>query len=389
MIAIRFFLTSALIGFVCSASALAGPYSELIVFGDSLSDVGNIYDKTDSFLFPEPIPVAAGYFNGRFSNGPVYSERLATALGLGPLIHSNAGGSNFAHGNAMTTGTGFPDWIVIDDIDVQVEDFLNAVPIVDPDSLFVVFAGANDLLDGEADVNASVGSLISDINDLIAEGAKNLLVANLPLLGLTPRFNGDPVQSASMNALTESFNSTLASAIDTFEASEPAVDFFRLDVAQMINDAVADPGAFGLVNVTDPAAPGLDFDTSGYDPNLIVDEPDTYLFWDEVHPTTAAHALLAEYALDAVTYSADFDFDGKVDGLDLGVWEASYGIDDLADADGNGDSAGSDFLAWQEQWGSGVATIGAIGAVVPEPSSLLIALGLLLWGQGSRRRRNR
>jgi len=168
----------------------------------------------------------------------VYSEQLATALGLGPLTHSVAGGTNYAHGNAMTSGTGFPTNLVVDDIDDQVDDFLSSGPF-DPDALFVVFAGANDLLADNPNVNTSVGNLIGSIDDLIVGGANNLLVANLPLLGLTPRFNGDPVQSASMSALTESFNSALFTALDTLESSTPGVDFFRLDVAQLINDAVA------------------------------------------------------------------------------------------------------------------------------------------------------
>ena len=384
MIVIRTAFFSALVALVCTAPALAGPYSELIVFGDSLSDVGNVFQRTDDFPFVAAIPVSPPYFDGRFSNGPVYSEQLATALGLGPLTHSVAGGTNYAHGNAMTSGTsGFPS-LVIDDIDDQVDDFLSS-GTVDSDSLFVVFAGANDLLAEDPNVNTSVGNLITDIGRLITAGAENLLVANLPLLGLTPRFN-DSGQSASMSALTESFNSALFTALDTLEASTPGVDFFRLDVAQLINDAIANPGAFGFVNVTEPAAPGLDVDTSGYDPNLIVDEPDTYLFWDELHPTTAAHALLAESALDAVTFSADFDFNGQVDEIDLATWEVSYGVNALADADGDGDSDGLDFLEWQKQRGNGVTTIGAVGTVVPEPNSLMISIGLLVWGYGRRQK---
>ena len=387
MIVIRTAFSSALVALVCSASALAAPYSELIVFGDSLSDVGNVFAKTDIFIFEEPIPAPA-YFDGRFSNGPVYSERLATALGLGALTPSIAGGKNFAHGNAMTSGTSFLESLFIDDIDDQVDDFLTS-RTVDHDALFVVFAGANDLLDGQTDVNIPVGNLITDIGRLITAGAENLLVGNLPLLGLTPRFNGDPGQSASMSALTESFNSALATALDTLEASTPGVDLFRFDVAQLITDAVANPGTFGFVNVTEPAAPGLEVDSFSYDTSLIVDQPDTYLFWDELHPTTAAHALLAEYALDLVTFSADFNFDGQVDGIDLAMWEASYGVNALADADGDGDSDGLDFLEWQGQFGSGVSAIEAVGSVVPEPNSLVITIGSIVWGYGRRQKLRR
>ena len=375
------FLSVAVLGLVSTSVALAGPYSELIVFGDSLSDVGNVFDKTDIFIFPEPIPPPP-YFNGRFSNGPVWSERLATALGVGPLVHSNVGGDNFAHGNAMTTGTGILESLFIDDIDDQVGDFIGS-RTVDPDALFVVFAGANDLLDGETNVSIPVGNLITDIGRLITAGAENILVGNLPWLGLTPRFNGDPGQSAAMTAVTQNFNSTLAAALDNLETSTPSVDLMRMDVEQLINDAVANPGAFGFVNVTEPAAPGLNFNSLAYDPNLIVAQPETYLFWDELHPTTAAHALLADFAFDAVTFSADFDFDGKVDALDLALWETSYGLDDQTDANNDGVSDGFDFLAWQRQQGSGIAALRALSTVVPEPSTFLITMGLLMfWGKG-------
>lgn len=369
---------------VCATSALAGPYSELIVFGDSLSDVGNIFEKTTSlsWLGIGPYPAPA-YYDGRFSNGPVYAETLSESLGLGPLSHSNSGGDDYAHGNAMTSGTGFLLSFVIDDVNDQVDDYLaNRTP--SSDTLFVVFAGANDLIGGQTNVNVPVSNLISDISQLVNAGAQNILVGNLPLLGLTPRFNTSPSIAAAMNSLTTSFNSALDSALDTLEMSLSGVDLFRMDVAGLISNAVDNPAAFGMVNVTDSAAPGLTYDNDTYDPNLTVPNQDAYLFWDDLHPTTAAHALLAELALDAVTYSADFDFDGKVDELDLAVWEASYGVDAMADADGDGDSDGTDFLEWQNQFGSGVTAIAAAGTLVPEPSALLITMGLLVWTCGWR-----
>ncbi len=371
--------------------ALGLPYSELIVFGDSLSDVGNLSQATDDFLFTPQLPAdqTDAYFQGRFSNGPVYSEQFASLLGLDPLTHSLSGGTNYAYANAKTTGTGILQSIVIDDVDDQVDDYLDSSPTIASDSLFLIFAGNNDLLDGETNVNAPVGSLVNDINRLINAGAENVLVANLPLLGLTPRFNSDPNQSAAINAVTSSFNGALSLALDTIETNSPHVDLFRLDVAGLINNAVNNPAAFGLINATDSAAPGLEFDTNDYDSNLIVDEPDKYLFWDEIHPTTAAHSFLAEHAFDVVTFSADFDFDGKVDGSDLAEWESSYNLDPLADANDDGVSDGLDFLQWQLQFGLGTLPSGPIAAVIPEPGSILIATNLLAWGMiGSTRRRH-
>jgi hypothetical protein len=72
-------------------------------------------------------------------------------------------------------------------------------------------------------------------------------------------------------------------------------------------------------------------------------------------------------------YEADFDEDGDVDGDDLDVWTASFGVNDGADADDDGDSDGADFLAWQQQNGS-VPVVPSAGAV-PEPGTLeLLAL---------------
>src|SRR5215212_8441488 len=85
-----------------AASALAASFTDLVIFGDSLSDIGNIAQAP---LINTPGPY---YWNGRFSNGPVYAETLATGLGLPALNRSTAsGGNDFAYGGAKTTGTAF------------------------------------------------------------------------------------------------------------------------------------------------------------------------------------------------------------------------------------------------------------------------------------------
>ena len=115
------------------ASASAGPFSSLVVFGDSLSDVGNIASATLG-IYP-----GSTYYNNRFSNGPVWVEALSGDLGLGSIQRSTAGGNDFAYGGAQTTGTGGFNGIFIRDVDEQVSQFLNT-RTVDPGALFVVYA---------------------------------------------------------------------------------------------------------------------------------------------------------------------------------------------------------------------------------------------------------
>ena len=127
-----------------------------------------------------------------------------------------------------------------------------------------------------------------------------MLAPNLPLLGLVPRNNGDAVRSASASAATAQFNAALAAELDRLEAGHADLTLYRLDVAGLFADIVADPAAYGLGNVTDPAAPGLQLGDQAYDTSLLVPDPDHYLFWDDLHPTRAGHALLGRASLVAV-----------------------------------------------------------------------------------------
>src|SRR3954454_455314 len=117
--------------------AHAGAFSSVVIFGDSLSDIGNIAQAP---IINEPGPY---YWNGRFSNGPVYAESFTTGLGLPTLVRStSSGGTDFAYGGAKPTGTSFPDNIFIQDIDDQVGQYLSSRP-PNATALYLVWAGAN------------------------------------------------------------------------------------------------------------------------------------------------------------------------------------------------------------------------------------------------------
>src|SRR5215212_2022244 len=195
-----FWLTTAL--FVCTTLAgrgVAGPFSNLVVFGDSLSDIGNVQHN---FLVNIPGPY---YWNGRFSNGPIYAETLATGLGLPPLNRSTAsGGTDYAYGGAKTTGTGFLDSFVIKDIDDQVNDYLSSHNGT-ANTLYVVFAGANDLLDGQTNMSVPVGSLQTSMERLYTGGARQFLVINLPPLGYAPRYNGSSSTITTYNSRSQQY----------------------------------------------------------------------------------------------------------------------------------------------------------------------------------------
>jgi outer membrane lipase/esterase len=241
--------------------AAAAPFSDLIVFGDSLSDNGNA---------------------GRFSNGPVWVERIAETLGL-KLQPARAGGTNYAVGGARTQGGPM-------DVLSQTSAFLTHRH-ADPDALYIVFAGANDLLasachasDGRVAREAAEALGIA-IDRLAEAGAVHLLVPNLPDVGRAPLVRaqgGDCAENA--RALTRMYNTALDRVLAEVQ-TQRQIRLLRLDVFSLAEDVFAHPEDAGFGDVTTPCH-GVGCDGA--------------LFWDQLHPTTEAHSLLARRALGAL-----------------------------------------------------------------------------------------
>lgn len=264
-------LGAALLGVGLAASgAAAAPtaaarFDRLIVFGDSLSDNGNA---------------------GRFSNGPVWVEQLAERFGL-PLVPARMGGTNFAVGGARLDPRSGPF-----NLRAQTDLFL-ALPRTDGRPLHVVYGGGNDLLaavgspEAEAAVDAAIASLRGILRDLVERGARDILVPNLPDVGLTPAVRAYGEQAVERaGRLTERFNA----GIDRMAAelaSVPGLRLYRLDVRAMADRARDEPGAYGFVDFATPC--GELADCEGH------------VFWDTVHPTTQAHGRLAEAAFRLVS----------------------------------------------------------------------------------------
>ena len=287
--------------------APAGPYTGLVVFGDSLADSGNNAFVFDNVIGPPappgtlrtPVPISSPgfiptfpYASGRYSNGPVWTEQLASRLGLA-AAPSLAGGSNFAFGGARTgpSGSSFP-FSLVD----QVTMFLSATGSVAPSSnLYVVVGGGNDARDALVSGDASlVGTYASSIfmilTELEAGGADHILLANVPDIGKTPALLAQgPLISAFATGVADAFNDALALVL----ASLPSTtrdDIRLLDLFGLQDQLFTDPGAFGFSDATSACA---------FSAACIADPTNTF-YWDGIHPTTLGHSVIAEAALAAI-----------------------------------------------------------------------------------------
>ncbi len=251
--------------------------NQIYVFGDSLSDVGNMYRATNRTYPPNP-----PYFQGRYSNGQVWVEYLASKLSLDAKQSAN-----FAFGGAMTgkvSNNGIPGLLG------QVENFTKNQLNRNDSELYVIWAGANDYIYGVADSTTPVRNITQAVESLLNAGAKKILVADLPDLGNLPATKNSG-SSQSLSAVTKAHNQGLAKSLSQLrEKFGSESQIIELDISWLYRDAISNPSKYGFTNVTSACL---------YQ-GVSCNNPEQHLFWDGIHPTTAAHQIIAEKAFTAL-----------------------------------------------------------------------------------------
>ncbi|MGG6240496.1 SGNH/GDSL hydrolase family protein [Nodosilinea sp. AN01ver1] len=268
--------------------ALVPSFNGLTVFGDSLSDPGNLFELTG--FFP-PFP----YFEGQFTNGGIWVDYLADDLGFEASQVQNfaVGGATTGRDNgldpliSLLTGTEQNLPGLLDELDSYLGALGNAP--ANPDGLYVIWAGANDLFNLPSDPAAipaflanAVQNVATTITTLAQRGADTFLVPNLPNLGLTPRA-ADEGNSAAATMLSSAFNAGLANALTALEQNpQLAIDIIPVDIFGLTTEILGAPAEFGFTNVSDPLIEQIELQNPGF------------FWWDQQHPTTRVHDLLSD-----------------------------------------------------------------------------------------------
>ncbi len=339
----RLLAGAATLALLAAPAARAG---SLYAFGDSLSDDGNLYKLTG--LPPAP------YYEGRFSNGPVWVEYLPALTGL-----SFSSANDFAYGGAFTgdltiggvdAGTNLES-PSLPGINTEIAAFAAAGGSFSNTDVVTLWGGANNYFAyaaaAEANpaeatalvtqgVTTTLTQLTEDTNELIQLGARMLIVPNLPDLGLTPDFNTTPEGVELGDAFSQAHDANLPAQIQALHQASGA-NIIVLNTEALLNRVVADPSLYGFTNVTDACLYTVSCVTGS------TATQNTYLFWDDVHPTTHAQEIIAEYAsaslrgFESLTVPARLGtnaaqtftglLNGRLDALQNGASGASYNID--------------------------------------------------------------
>lgn len=319
-----FFLLSVLV------PAFAITIDRLIVFGDSTSDNGNLYRFTEGahLVYATPvIPKNPPYYQGRFSNGPVWVENLAQALNV-PL-------DDYAYGGAWVEPYADSKQMVPFNLSMQI-DFYLVESLLDfnrANHLYVISAGANDYTQGRSNVDYATTNTVNTmqalIEGLIVYGAKNFLILNLPDLSYIPEVTRQgPEFAAQMSAVSQLHDQKFTDMVNRLVQKYKEVKFISIDLRNYYDDIRLHPEKYALKNVSDSCYSGGYFSpptqqiaTIAQKINLQLEQnislreayliseavqrgakpcvnPDEYLFWDHVHPSRVVHRIFAKLMLN-------------------------------------------------------------------------------------------
>lgn len=332
---LRSLLAAAIV--LAAAPAFAqSTYSRTVFFGDSLTDAG---------YYRPLLPASVRAVTGQFTTNPdfVWAQYVAEYYGTNAAANGNGQiGDDYAAGNARV-GVANPSALgVAPSLATQASNYLAANGgKADPNALYSVWGGANDLfaIAGGAPVQATIGNAVTAEVGIVASlqnaGARYVMVNNLPDVGITPRFRaGGAAAMAQGTALATAYNTALFSGLKSAGLRVIPVDTFHL-----LQEVVANPGAYGFTNVTGTACqPQITAQSLTCNPTSYVsaDAADTYVFADGVHPTGRTHELLAQYALSILegprtqqilTHSAQMVGRSRAD-------QVAWHVDGRPDADG-------------------------------------------------------
>lgn len=267
--------------------------SDLYIFGDSLSDTGNARLSTAG-LYPDK-----NYHEGRFSNGPNYADQLAEKLAT-EIKPSRSFGSNYAFGGARSL-----------EVNAQVFNYgENVGATAKEGATYVVWSGGNDLLqileseDPSTDIDTAISHIENAVRQLADMGAMKIFVPNQPNMARLPRFISLEEQSPGIGTivqgLTIEFNTDLAAML-TRIATEDGIATISFDIFSLIENIAADMDSYSIGNVTERCYERdyTELELTGNE--TICPDSDSYLFWDDVHPSHAAHSIIADAFYTAIT----------------------------------------------------------------------------------------
>jgi len=341
---------SFVVGIVSFSLLLSKPaqaFDAIYSFGDSTSDTGNVY--ATSTLLGDAIPPASFYgsiastppsnpsfiinplyllgsstqpcipntpYLGRYSNGPNWIDDLSASLNI-PLYDYAYGGANTGTTNIISSQ--------LPGLQTEVKLFTSTLKggSADPNALYTVWSGSNDLLFGKSpDPATSASNVATEVATLAALGAKNILVLNQPDLGELPYAKElgtvKPEYPTALSALTTAFNSDLSNDLAPLTSS---VNLTQLDIHTSFENLLSIYSNSSTLKAANciTNAPNNDYSSTHYVNGCNSSNGNNYFFWDDVHPTSPVYSIIAQQALTNLGVPEPLTILGSITALGMAI----------------------------------------------------------------------
>ncbi|KAJ1912429.1 hypothetical protein H4219_005610 [Mycoemilia scoparia] len=291
--------TLALTAFSAATCKPKGNEKSFIVFGNSASDIGN-----KLAIFGQP-----AYWEGRFSNGPVWNEYAAHLLNM-PLVNYAIGGATSSN-TALVNGTKNGEFIpsLLDQIDDYLKNTTNTVKhpeksivtleVGGNNILWPLYVDPNYILTNKAKfISVLVDDIIAGLQKVYNAGYRQFLIWDVPALYKGPILEGKGEVVAMVKGLLDEVNAKLDGAINDFEAKNKP-EFIKLFNTTSIFNTIEDPAVLSAINVTDTTTACVQSDSGMYKPDLeVCKNGDQHFFYDLLHPSTRTHHCIGVAAVE-------------------------------------------------------------------------------------------
>lgn len=325
----------------CSSMAYAEVMKQMVFFGDSLTDNGNLYH------YLKVIPKSPPYYNGEFSNGPVWADVLSKTY---PKVEY----ANYAVGGATVVLRGpLQDSLPVN-LREEVQDYLIRTKSSDRShTLFAIWIGANDYMVSDSEdinvlTNQVIDSTIDTVHLLMDHGANMFMLVDLPNMSKVPYYLEHADESDRVRLLSQLHHEKMIAAIQQLKAQNPDRVFIYIDAYSTFDDISAYIDTYNQkynthITITNSANgcwlggytlrdtqalsdalqrdlqknAGLNKDNQAWSTRIMqtpalqtvyalqsnadvvpCDNPDEHLFWDLVHPTAVVHRVFADIVKD-------------------------------------------------------------------------------------------
>lgn len=265
------------LGYVQTQTGLL-PLNTIVAFGDANTDTGNVYNLTNYQW-----PLVPPYYQGRFTNGPVWIEYL----NISNILNYAYGDATIDNDNLIAGYTG-PNRTLVPGIRQQIVTYLTAQYVTTMDlsqTLYIIWAGGDEyMINSSVSPSTVVATLLAAVYDLLVIGIEKLIVVNLPPLQSYPGINYDTIFST----LVIQHNNYLLSNITLIQSQYPQVSIEIFDLHSLITQILSDKSMYKL-NTINPC-----WTQSNYKIISQCSNPDQYVFIDNYHFTRVVHQIIAD-----------------------------------------------------------------------------------------------